>query len=424
MKPSNHTGSYYAASINKETNYPELQGDHNADVCIIGAGFSGVSAGLHLSELGYKVIIIEANKVGWGASGRNGGEIIGGFSGDDVMLEKYGSDYDDLIWDMRWEGNEIIRKNVEKYSISCDLKWGYLDVAIKRRHMRDIENFYEAMLSHKYPHEIAVLSKQKTSELIGTDEYIGGLLNMGNGHLHPLNLCIGEAMAAETLGARIFESSPVIKIDKTRKPRVHTEKGSVSADSILLTGNAYHQFDKKMKNFIIPVNSFVITTEPLSEKQIKIINPEDLAVCDPNYILEYFRLTGDKRLLFGTRLNYHGDNDDYIKKELRKKMLRIYPNLNEVNIDYGWTGKIAVTINHVPQIGRLDSNIYYSQGYSGHGVNTTHLAGKIMAEVISGSMERFDLFNKIKPIAIPGTHLFQKPILALGVMLYKIRDLL
>ena len=146
--------------------------------------------------------------------------------------------------------------------------------------------------------------------------------------------------------------------------------------------------------------------------------------CDPNYILEYFRLTGDKRLLFGTRLNYHGDNDEYIKKELRKKMLRIYPNLNEVNIDYGWTGKIAVTINHVPQLGRLDSNIYYSQGYSGHGVNTTHLAGKIMAEVISGSMERFDLFNKIKPIAIPGTHFFQKPILALGVMLYKIRDLL
>ena len=325
---------------------------------------------------------------------------------------------------MRWEGNEIIRKNVEKYSISCDLKWGYLDVAIKRRHMRDIEKFHEAMLSHNYPHEIAVLSKQKTSELIGTDEYIGALLNMGNGHLHPLNLCIGEAMAAETLGARIFESSPVIKIDKTRKPRVHTEKGSVSADSILLTGNAYHQFDKKMKNFIIPVNSFVITTEPLSEKQIKIINPEDLAVCDPNYILEYFRLTGDKRLLFGTRLNYHGDNDEYIKKELRKKMLRIYPNLNEVNIDYGWTGKIAVTVNHVPQLGRLDSNIYYSQGYSGHGVNTTHLAGKIMAEVISGSMERFDLFNKIKPVAIPGTHLFQKPILALGVMLYKIRDLL
>ena len=177
-------------------------------------------------------------------------------------------------------------------------------------------------------------------------------------------------------------------------------------------------------DFIIPVNSFVIATEPLPEEIIQKINPQDLAVCDPNYILEYFRLTGDKRLLFGTRLNYHGNNESYIKNGLRKKMLRIYPFLSEIGIDYAWTGKIAVTINHVPQLGKLAPNIYYSQGYSGHGVTTTHLAGKIMSEAISGTLERFDLFNKIKPIAVPGTHFFQKPLLSLGVMFYKLKDLL
>ena len=175
---------------------------------------------------------------------------------------------------------------------------------------------------------------------------------------------------------------------------------------------------------IIPVNSFVMVTEPLSDEIIQKINPQDLAVCDPNYILEYFRLTGDKRLLFGTRLNYHGNDENYMKRELRKKMLRIYPDLNNVKIDFAWTGRIGVTVNHVPQLGKLAPNVFYSQGYSGHGVNMTHLAGKIMAEAISGSMKRFDLFNDIRPIAIPGTHLIQKPLLSLGVMFYKIRDLL
>ena len=424
MNPENHTNSYYANSIKEETNYPVLEEDLTTDICIVGGGFSGVSAGLHLSELGYKVVIIEANKIGWGATGRNGGEIIGGFSGDDIMQEKYDAKYTDMVWNMRWEGNDIIRKRVEKYNIDCDLKWGYLDVAIKKRHIQDLKFSYEDMQNHNYPHQISLLTGDETKNLIGTNEYIGGLLNMGNGHVHSLNLCIGEAKAAESLGTLIYEKSPVLRIEKNNKPKVYTSKGSVTANSLLLTGNAYHHFDKKMQNFIIPVNSFVIATEPLSNEIINKINPQDLAVCDPNYILEYFRLTGDKRLLFGTRLNYHGNDEDFIKTELRKKMLRIYPDLSNVKIDYGWTGKIAVTVNHIPQIGKLTSNIYYSQGYSGHGVNMTHLAGKLISEAISGTMERFDLFNSIRPVSIPGTYFLRRPLLSLGVMLYKIKDLL
>ena len=424
MNPENHTNSYYANSIKEETNYPVLDEELTTDICIVGGGFSGVSAGLHLSELGYKVVIIEANKIGWGATGRNGGEIIGGFSGDDIMQKKYDTKYTDMLWNMRWEGNDIIRKRVENYNIDCDLKWGYLDVAIKKRHIQDLKFSYEDMQNHNYPHQISLLTGDETKNLIGTNEYIGGLLNMGNGHVHSLNLCIGEAKAAESLGTLIYEKSPVVRIEKNNKPKIYTSKGSVSANSLLLTGNAYHHFEKKMQNFIIPVNSFVIATEPLSNEIISKINPQDLAVCDPNYILEYFRLTGDKRLLFGTRLNYHGNDEDFIKTELRKKMLRIYPDLSNVKIDYGWTGKIAVTVNRIPQIGKLTSNIYYSQGYSGHGVNMTHLAGKLISEAISGTMERFDLFNSIRPVSIPGTYFLRRPLLSLGVMLYKIKDLL
>ena len=424
MKSQQHVNSYYANSIKDETDYPVLEQELTTDICIVGGGFSGVSAGLHLSELGYKVVIVEANKIGWGATGRNGGEIIGGFSGDAIMQKKYDTKYTDMVWNMRWEGNDIIRKRVEKYNIDCDLKWGYLDVAIKKRHIQDLKFSYEDMQNHNYPHQISLLTGDETKNLIGTNEYIGSLLNMGNGHVHSLNLCIGEAKAAESLGTLIYEKSPVVRIEKNNKPKVYTSKGSVSANSLLLTGNAYHHFDKKMQNFIIPVNSFVIATEPLSNEIINKINPQDLAVCDPNYILEYFRLTGDKRLLFGTRLNYHGNDEDFIKTELRKKMLRIYPDLSNVKIDYGWTGKIAVTVNRIPQIGKLTSNIYYSQGYSGHGVNMTHLAGKLISEAISGTMERFDLFNSIRPVSIPGTYFLRRPLLSLGVMLYKIKDLL
>ena len=424
MKSQQHVNSYYANSIKDETDYPVLEQELTTDICIVGGGFSGVSAGLHLSELGYKVVIVEANKIGWGATGRNGGEIIGGFSGDAIMQKKYDAKYTDMVWNMRWEGNDIIRKRVEKYNIDCDLKWGYLDVAIKKRHIQDLKFSYEDMQNHNYPHQISLLTGNETKNLIGTNEYIGSLLNMGNGHVHSLNLCIGEAKAAESLGTLIYEKSPVVRIEKNNKPKVYTSKGSVSANSLLLTGNAYHHFDKKMQNFIIPVNSFVIATEPLSNEIINKINPQDLAVCDPNYILEYFRLTGDKRLLFGTRLNYHGNDENFIKTELRRKMLRIYPDLSNVKIDYGWTGKIAVTVNHIPQIGKLTSNIYYSQGYSGHGVNMTHLAGKLISEAISGTMERFDLFNSIRPVSIPGTYFLRRPLLSLGVMLYKIKDLL
>ena len=417
-----HTGSYYAASANEIPDYLPLRGAKSSDVCVIGAGFTGLSAALQLSERGFKVHVIEANKVAWGASGRNGGQMIGGISGENRISKSLGANGESIVWDMRWKGHQIIRERVETYGIQCDLKSGYLDVAIKPRHVQGLEAEFTELKRHNFPFEIKLLSKQEIRDTIGTNAYIGGLLNMGNGHLHPLNLCIGEAKAAVNLGATIYEQSPVLRIEKQSKPMVVTEQGSITADFVVLAGNAYHFLEPKLRGIMFPVNSFILATEPLSEDIVCEINPQDLAVCDPNYILEYFRLSADKRLLFGGRCNYFGRDPDVIKRHLMPRMLKIYPQLAGTRIDFSWGGTIGVPINRVPQIGRIDNNIFYSQGYSGHGVNVTHLAGQIIADAVAGTFDRFDIFANIKPFTIPGQHIFRRQMVGLGMLYYALKD--
>ena len=422
MHPKSHTGSYYAASVNDVTHYASLQGEQTADVCVVGAGFTGISTALHLAERGYNVHVVEANKVGWGASGRNGGQLIGGISGESAIAKHLGKDADEVFKTLRWAGHEIIRERVRTYGIECDLKFGYLDVAIKRRHLREQQADFDRMQRDEFPHEFRILSAEETQQTISTTAYIGSLLNMGNGHLHPLKLCVGEARAAESLGATIYEQSPVINIERGNRAKVVTQHGSVTADTVILAGNAYHSLERKLRGIMFPVNSFIIATEPLSEEMVNLVNPRDLAVCDPNFVLEYFRLSAEKRLLFGGRCNYFGEDPEVIRKYLRPKLARIYPELAGVGIDYAWGGTIGVPINRVPQLGRISPNIFYSQGYSGHGVNVTHLAGKIMADAVAGTMEQFDLFANVPPFTVPGAHLFSTPMVALGMLYYKIKD--
>ncbi len=322
-----HTGSYYAATVNEITDYAPLRGTQRADVCVIGAGFTGTSTALYLAERGYNVHVLEANRVGWGASGRNGGQIIGGISGEEKIASHLGAEGESIVWEMRWAGHAIIRERIETYNISCDLKWGYLDVAIKPRHIRDQQAELEALQKHNFPYEYRLLSRHETATIIGTNAYIGALMNMGNGHLHPLNLCIGEARAAVSLGTTIYEQSPVLRIEHGDNPRVITADGSVTADMVMIAGNAYHFTEKKLRGSMFPVNSFIIATEPLTATQANAINPQDLAVCDPNFVLEYFRLSADRRLLFGGRCNYFGNDPEAIKGKLVPKMLRIFPQL-------------------------------------------------------------------------------------------------
>ena len=422
MQAQAHTGSYYAATVNDVTDFVPLQGDQFADVCVIGAGFTGISTALHLAERGYDVHVVEANKVGWGASGRNGGQMISGISGEKVIAKNLGRDADIVFKDLRWAGHEIIRERVQKYGIECDLKFGYLDVAIKERHLREQRADFERLQRDEFPHEFRLLSAEETRETIGTSSYIGALLNMGNGHLHPLKLCVGEARAAVSLGVTIYEQSHVIDIEKVSRPRVVTEHGSVTADAVIIAGNAYHALDRKLRGIMFPVNSFIVATEPLSEEIVGVVNPQDLAVCDPNFVLEYFRLSADRRLLFGGRCNYFGEDPEVIEKKLRPKLGRVYPQLANIGIDYAWGGTIGVPINRVPLFGRISPSIFYCQGFSGHGVNVTHLAGKILADAVAGTVEEFDMFANVKPFTVPGAHLLSTPMVALGMMYYKIKD--
>jgi gamma-glutamylputrescine oxidase len=416
-----HTSSYYAASVNEVTDYPRLKGDMRTDVCIIGAGFTGVATALTLAERGYSVCVLEANRIGWGASGRNGGQMIAGISGANKLVRTH-PELEPLIWDMSWRGNEIIRDRVERYGINCDLKLGYVDVAIKPRHVRALEEAEASLTSHNVPFEHRVLSATETQNALGTDAYMGALQIMGNGHLHPLNLCIGEATAAASMGTQFFEQSAVLKIDQGDAVRVSTAEGSVTADMIIVAGNAYQWFEKSLRSRFFPVRSYIIATEPLSDEQLDTINPYDFAVCDPNYVLEYFRLSADKRLLFGRRCNYFGDDQDVIASQVRPHMLKIYPQLQNIRIDYAWGGTIAVPINRVPQIGKIAKNIFYSNAYSGHGVNVTHLAGEIVADAVGGTMERFDVFSEFRSNRIPGVKHFGNSLVSLGIMYYSIKD--
>jgi glycine/D-amino acid oxidase-like deaminating enzyme len=420
-----HTGSYYAATVNEKTEYPELKGGVSADICVVGAGFTGVATALQLAERGYSVALVEANRVGWGASGRNGGQLINGISGLRKIQKKHGDGIADMLWDLRWRGNDIIHDWVTKYDIDCDLKNGFIETALKPRHMGDLEDYAEEMERHNHPYEYELWDREKTRANLGTDSFIGGFVSYRDGHLHPLNLCIGEARAAHNLGVQIFEMSPVTEIEHGPRPRVKTALGHVEADSVVLAGNASHLLEPgHLTNLTFPAGSYILGTEPLSEDLVAEINPLDLAVCDLNDIVDYYRLSADKRMLYGGRCNYSGREPASIKAAILPRMLKIYPQLKGVRIDYEWGGMIGIVLNRIPALGRINGNIYYCQGYSGHGVNATHIMGELVADAISGTMEKFDLFAKMKHFRIPGSQWVGNQIIAMGMLYFRLKDAL
>ena len=418
-----HTSSYYAATANDQTQYGSLAGDHSADVCVVGGGFTGVATALTLAERGYSVALIEANRIGWGASGRNGGQMINGVGGLIKIAKTHGEGIADLVWDMRWRGNAIIRERVAKYSIDCDLKDGYIDVARKPRQLTDIDEAANERALRNFPHRYEVWDRETTRTKLGTDAFYGAFACFRDGHLHPLNLCKGEARAAVELGARIFEQSPVTGIEHGARPRVKTAAGSVQADAVVLAGNAYGRFEQKhLSNLIFPAGSYIIATEPLDEDLAESINHEDAAVCDLNEIVDYFRLSADRRLLYGGACNYSGREPSDIAAYIRPRMLKVYPQLSAANIEFQWGGKIGIVLNRALTVGRIHNNVYYAQGYSGHGVSGTHLMGVVIADAIAGTMERFDLFSEIKHFRLPGSRWMGNQIIAFGMLFYKLKD--
>ncbi len=429
MKATNqrqeHTSSYYAATATERTEYPSLAGSKSVDVCVIGAGFTGVSTALDLAERGYSVALVEANRVGWGASGRNGGHLISGISGSEKIEKKKGNGTADLMWDLRWRGNDIIYDRVEKYAIDCDLKSGFVEAALKPRQMADLESYAADREQHNFPYEYELWDKEKTRDMLGTDSYIGGFVCYRDGHLHPLNLCIGEARAAHDLGVEIFEQSPVTGIEHGNRPKVKTANGYVQADSVVLAGNAYSLLEpKQLSNLVFPAGSYVIGTEPLSEEMVNEINPQDLSVCDSNEIVDYFRLSADKRMLFGGSCNYSGREPADIQAYIRPQMLKVYPQLKDVKIEYEWGGMIGIVLNRIPAVGRINNNVYYCQGYSGHGVSATHAMSEVVSDAVTGTMEKYDLFADMGHFRLPGSQWVGNQIIALGMLYYKMKDML
>ena len=420
VETNEHAKSYYAASANWQTDYPQLESQLNVDVVIIGGGFSGVSTAVELCERGYKVALVEGNRISWGASGRNGGQIIGGVGHNpDRFRRTVGSDGVAAIYQMGDECVGIVRERIEKYTIDCDLKWGYCEAALRPRHLRSYQQWAEE------DEDIQLLDKSQLREYINSDIYLGGYYKNNWGHLQPLNLCLGEARAAENMGAKIFELSAVKKITYGENPAVHTEKGIVRADYVVVCGNAYlGNLIPYLDNRVLPSTSCIVATEPLNEQQLEQSLPRDVAVCDSRTALDYYRLSADKRMLFGGLSNYTGLEPANVTEIMRAKMINVFPALKNVSIEYKWSGQMAMSIRRIPQMGRLQGNVLYIGGYSGHGLAPTHMMGRIIAEAIDGNTESFDIMSKIFHYPWPGGKLLRRPAMAAGMMFYKLMDMI
>lgn len=415
--------SLYAATANPAPLRPPLNGHHRTDVCVIGAGFTGLSTALFLAEAGFQVRVLEAATVGWGASGRNGGQIVNSYSRDlDAIERQTGPASVTLLAKMAFEGGRIIRQRVRDYRIDCDLKDGGIFAALTPSQLRHLEA--QQALWRRFGHDnLELLDKTAIQSRVGSDRYLGGALDRTGGHIHPLNLALGEAAALESLGGVVHESSPVIEIRSGQPAEVITSEGQVTADYVVVAGNAYlGGLVPELEAKSMPCGSQVIATEPLGTELAERLLPFDDCVEDCNYLLDYYRLSADNRLIYGGGVVYGARASADIERTIRPKMLKTFPELASVKIDYRWTGNFLLTLSRLPQLGRLAPNIVYSQGCSGHGVTFTHVAGQALALAIQGQGGRFDAFASLPHYPFPGGRLLRVPFTALGAWYYGLRD--
>ncbi|MBD7979061.1 NAD(P)/FAD-dependent oxidoreductase [Serpens gallinarum] len=423
MTNTAYPDSYYAASANRTPLRPVLEGEAETDVCVVGAGYTGLSTALFLLEHGFKVTVLEAVKVGFGASGRNGGQIVNSYSRDiDAVENSVSIEKAKLIGEMAFEGGRIIRDRVARYGIQCDLKDGGVFAAFTPKQMNHLQAQQRLWERYGYEH-LELLDGDAIRHVVACDNYIGGMLDKQGGHIHPLNLALGEAEAIESLGGVIYEHSPATRIERGANPIVHTPQGRVKAKFLVVAGNAYlGNLLPELAAKSMPCGTQVITTEPLSEEMARNLLPQDYCVEDCNYLLDYYRLSADKRLIYGGGVVYGARDPANIEAIIRPKMLKTFPQLKDVKIEYAWTGNFLLTLSRLPQVGRLGENIYYSQGCSGHGVTYTHVAGKVLAEALRGQAERFDAFASLPHYPFPGGQALSVPFSALGAWYYSLRD--
>ncbi|AUH52147.1 FAD-dependent oxidoreductase [Chromobacterium sp. ATCC 53434] len=421
-----HPPSYYAATANAWEAQPPLLGEASCDVCVVGGGLAGLSAALNLREMGFSVIVLEGSQVGFGASGRSGGQVIAGFASDIASIRaQVGDEAARALWDMSVEAVDIIDERVRRHDIRCDWRRGYVSVAVKPRHMRELEDWQrEAEQRYGYAGQ-QLWDRDTLRGKLASERYQGGLYDPRSGHLHSLNYTLGLARAALDAGVAIHEQSPALRIEHGAMPTVHAERGAVRCRQLVLACNSYiGALEPALERRIMPAGTYVIATEPLGEARAAALIADAMAVCDTNFVLDYYRLSADHRLLFGGKVSYSGHEPRDLAGAMRRDMLRVFPQLADVGVDYAWGGFCDITVNRAPDFGRLSGNVYYLQGFSGHGVNITGLAGKVVAEAIAGTASRLDLFSKIRHRDFPGGKLLRTPALVLGMAYYRMRDYL
>jgi len=426
--PVAHIDSYYAASAHPAPDSPPLLGDVEADVCVVGGGIAGCSTALFLAERGYKVVLLEGNRIAFGASGRSGGQAIVGYAcSQDKLVAQVGKADAKKMFDISVHALDLIRDLVAKHGIECDLRWGHLHTAIKPRQETELRAWQEE-LERDYGYAgTRWLDKASLSHVLSTDRYIGGLRDDRSGHLHPLNYTLGLAAAARKAGVTIHEQSMVVGIDHGAVARVRTANGgSVRAKHVALCCNAFidEKISKHLRDRIMPVGTYIIATEQLGRARIEALMRENVAVSDVNFVLDYFRRSDDHRLLFGGRVSYSGRDARNTATATRVRMLNVFPSLTDARIEYAWGGHVDITMSRAPDFGRIAPNVYYLQGFSGHGIALTGIAGQMVAETIAGQAERFDLFTQLKHHDFPGGPALRMPGLVLAMLWFRLKDLL
>ena len=429
MTAVSHTSSWYAATAHPHPAHAPLLGARTCDVCVVGGGFTGLSAALDLAARGYRVVLLEAHRIGWGASGRNGGQIVAGFNRSmDQMVKAVGQEDARRLWDLALEATALLGERVQRHAIDCDLAWGYVLGALKRRHMAELEAAVAEWSGLGYD-AARMLDGDAIRAAVACPRYVGGLYDAGSGQLHPLNYALGLATAAIAAGVEIYERTAAIEVVEGPRLCVRTVAGEVGTDFLILAGNAYlpslsPAVERVVRSRVMPVSTYMIATAPLGPERARALIPSGAAVADLNFVLNYYRLSSDHRLLFGGGVSYSRVPPPGVGRTLRRTMLRFFPQLADIGVDYAWGGDVAITRNRIPHFGWLGPRILFAQGFSGHGVALTGLAGRLMAEAIAGSAERFDVFARYPHHAFAGGRLLRLPALVLAMAWFRLRDLL
>lgn len=416
--------SYYAATAVGMEERPELRGDEHADVCVIGGGFTGLSAALNLAERGLDVVLLEAERVGWGASGRNGGLIGSGQRKDALELEEQlGYERSKQLWDFAEAAKAEIRERVAHHDIDCDLQYGQIEGVHKQRYVGMAEEYADALAErYDYPHARA-LSQDEVRSMVATESFYEGLHDTQAMSIHPFNYALGLARAASAAGVRIYEHSRVTGYTRTDPATVTTGSGRVQADFLVLGCNGYlGKLEPRVAGRIMPINNYVIATEPLGEDAARELIADRNCVHDTRFVVNFFRTSRDHRLLFGGGENYRAKFPRDIAAFVRPHMLQLFPQLHDARIDYAWGGTLSVTVRRMPQFGRLEPNLFFAHGYSGHGISIANFAGKVIAEAIAGTAGRFDVMADIKALPFPGGTLLRYPGMVLGMLYYSLKD--